>query len=80
MQSKDKIYWTDYLHQDFLNTHKNVFSNYTLTLPSPSDELWIVTDGLVRQRGQGATRYAIREVKLNLAGFLVQNSENTKYM
>lgn len=69
LQSKDRIQWTEELRQHFLNAQSMLSSNKTITLPIPSDEHWIVTDGSVSQRGLGATMYAMREGKLNLAGF-----------
>ena len=39
------------------------------TKPSPSDTIWIVTDGSVKNRGIAATMYAQRDSKLLLAGF-----------
>ena len=38
-------------------------------LPRPDDQLWIVTDGAVKNRGIGATLYVTRQTKLCLAGF-----------
>ena len=38
-------------------------------LPKPDDQLWIVTDGAVREPGIGATLYVTREEKLHLSGF-----------
>ena len=40
-----------------------------MVLPRPSDQLWIVTDGSVKQRGIGATLYVTRGTKTYLAGF-----------
>ena len=44
-------------------------SHRSITLPQPSDQLWIVTDGSVSQHGIGATLYISRNDKLRLAGF-----------
>ena len=32
-------------------------STFTMTLPRPEDQLWIVTDGALRDPGIGATLY-----------------------
>ena len=40
-----------------------------ITLPRPEDQLFIVTDGAVKNRGIGATMYVMRSNKPVLAGF-----------
>ena len=69
MQSKDAVRWTDDLITHFENAQSRLSSNKAITLPIPSDELWIVTDGSVSKHGIGATMYAMRDGKLRLAGF-----------
>ena len=49
--------------QNALKEHKSI------TLPRPSDQLWIVTDGSVAKSGIGATLYVNRDSKLQLASF-----------
>ena len=49
--------------QNALKEHKSI------TLPRPSDQLWIVTNGSVAKSGMGATLYVNRDNKLQLAGF-----------
>ena len=44
-------------------------TNCQITLPRPTDHLWIVTDGAVNKPGIGATLYVTRSGKLHLAGF-----------
>ncbi len=41
----------------------------SITLPRPQDQVWIVTDGAVKDPGIGATMYVSRGNKLLLAGF-----------
>jgi hypothetical protein len=72
-QSKDKLQWTDELRQHFKKAPQKLSTYKTIVLPIPSDERLIVTDGPVSKRGLGATMYAMREGKLNLAGFLALN-------
>ena len=42
---------------------------HTITLPRPTDQLWIVTDGSIHKPGIGTTFYVTREGKLHLSGF-----------
>ena len=49
-------------------TRINQSSNQSITLPRPNDELWLVTDGSVKQCGVGATLYVMRNGKLKRAG------------
>lgn len=69
LQYKNRIQWTEELRQHILNVQSMLSSNKTITLPILSEELWIVTDGSVSQRGLGGTMYAICDGKLNLDGF-----------
>ena len=69
MQSKDKIQWTDELRHYFSVAQTQLLKNKAILLPVPDDELWIVTDGSVSQRGLGATLYVSRKGNLHLAGF-----------
>ena len=68
-ESRDAIPWTGtslvHFHaaQNALKKHKSI------TLPRPSDQLWIVTDGSVAKSGIGGTLYVNRDSKLQLAGF-----------
>ena len=68
-QSQDKIIWSDDTHAKFTSAQHALSSNKCITLPRPSDVLWIVTDGAVKNRGIGATMYAVRDGKPHLAGF-----------
>lgn len=68
-QSQDKLVWTDALRAAFHAAQHSLTSNKTITLPHPSDLLWIVTDGAVKDPGIGATLYAVRDNKVLLSGF-----------
>ena len=67
--SPDVILWSDTLISMFDVAQKNLANNRTITLPLSEDQLWIVTDGSVKQRGIGATMFAMRHSKLHLCGF-----------
>lgn len=68
-QSHDTIVWNDELLQAFINAQQALSNNKTITLPRPEDDLWIVTDGAIKNPGIGATLYILRGSKLLLAGF-----------
>ena len=61
--------WSDELRSAFAKAQSSLSSRQSITLPRPSDTLWIVTDGTVKNSGIGATLYAVREGKPLLAGF-----------
>lgn len=67
--SQSKILWTDELRDSLQNARNMLSSNKSIALPKPSDQLWIVTDGSVKQKGMGATLYVTRDTKPLLAGF-----------
>ena len=56
-QSLDRVVWTDELHAAFQRAQGAFTSTHTVTLPRPSDQLWIVTDGSVNK-----TQYRIDSV------------------
>ena len=68
-QSADHITWSDENLAHFKNCQKCLLSHKTITLPRASDQLWIVTDGAVRDPGVGATMYVVRQSKLYVSGF-----------
>ena len=68
-QSIDRVEWTDTLREAFKRAQDKLHSNRTITHPRPEDELWIVTDGTVKECGTGATMYAMQKGKLKLTGF-----------
>ncbi len=67
--SSDKLDWSDDLISAFRHSQEALQSCKKITMPRPSDCLWIVTDGAVSSRGIAATLYARRDDKLHLAGF-----------
>lgn len=67
--STEAITWNENLLQAFDTAKKALSTSRTITLPRPSDQLWIVTDGAVRKPGIAATLYLTRDDKLHLAGF-----------
>jgi hypothetical protein len=67
--TKDKVIWSDQLRESFKTAQKALAQCHIITLPRPSDQLWIVTDGSIKQRGAGATLYVMRGKQLLLAGF-----------
>lgn len=68
-QSQDKINWNDNLLQQFKNAQNALDTHKAITLPQPTDQLWIVTDASVTKHGIGSTLYISRNDKLLLAGF-----------
>ncbi|XP_073234993.1 uncharacterized protein [Porites lutea] len=67
--SQESINWTDNLRAAFRSAQNALSSALTITLPRPEDQLWIVTDGAVRDPGLGATLYLTRGDKLCVSGF-----------
>ena len=68
-ESKESIQWSDDLRASFRKAQAALSTARTISLPIPSDQLWIVTDGALRNPGIGATLYVTRNDKLRLAGF-----------
>ena len=69
-QSADHIKWSEELLKSFSKAKECLNSNKTITLPKPSDTLWIVTDGAVKDYGLGATLYVTDgSNKPKLAGY-----------
>ena len=68
-ESNEPIQWTDDLRTSFRNAQAALSTTHTISLPTPGDQLWIVTDGAVRKPGIGATLYVTCDGKLRLAGF-----------
>lgn len=67
--SQSKIQWTEESRESFSNAQKMLASNKSITLPKSSDQIWIVTDGSVKEKGMGATLYVTRGSKPLVAGF-----------
>ena len=68
-QSNDRISWSDDLHASFSKAQDALSSTRSITLPRPSDHLWIVTDGSMKKYGLGATLYVTRDSKPSVAGY-----------
>ena len=66
--SRDRIIWTDDLRTAFRKAQSALQECDTITLPSPEDELWIVTDASVKNNGIAATLYCRRDEVLKLGG------------
>lgn len=69
MQSPDTLSLDENLTKVFRSAQQALSGSRPITLPRPTDTLWIVTDGSVKQRGLGATLYITRDNGLHLAGF-----------
>ena len=69
LQAKDKVIWDEDLLTSFTLAQHKLQSSKCIVLPKPNDQLWIVTDGSVKQHGIGSTLYVNRDNKLHLAGF-----------
>ena len=70
LHSKDTISWSDDLIHAFRQAQQALKSIKTIHIPHLQDTLWIVTDGVLREAGIGATLYVSRrDDKLFLAGF-----------
>ena len=68
-KSQDVLHWSDNTREAFRVAQNTLSTNRSITLPRPSDELWIVTDGSVTQRGIGSRLYVSRHGQIRLAGF-----------
>jgi len=69
LESHTKIVWTDDLRHKFAHAQQSLQRNRSITLPCPSDKLWIITDGSVKSHGVGSTLYVTRNSHVHLAGF-----------
>ena len=67
--SADRIQWSDGLLAAFQASRDALSSAGTITLPHPSDQIWIVTDGAVQNYGIGSTMYVTRNGTPLVAGF-----------
>lgn len=68
-QSRDKIDWSEPSLHAFRLAQQSLDQCQTITMPIPSDRLWIVTDASVAKGGAAATLYVCRGDKVLLAGF-----------
>ena len=69
LSSLDKVPWNDDLLQSFIAAQQGLQNHKAISLPRPSDQLWIVTDGSIKRRGIGSTLYVTRDNKLHIASF-----------
>ena len=69
-QTNETLVGSDDLQTTFAAAQTALSTNCQITLPRPTDHLWIVTDGAVKIPGIGATLYVTRSDKLHLAGFV----------
>ena len=69
LQSHDVLQWDDHFRRKFTAAQEALNLHKPIVLPRPSDQLWIVTDGSVTERGLGATLYVTRHDHLHLACF-----------
>jgi hypothetical protein len=67
--SNELIVWSDDNRAAFTSAQTALSTNRYITLPRRHDQLWVVTDGSIKQRGLGATLYITRDDKVQLAGF-----------
>ena len=67
--SHEKITWSDELYQQFKTAQESLHHTKEITLPIPTDTLWLITDASVRECGLGATLYVNRNGNLLLSGF-----------
>ena len=65
---KENISWTSDLQEAFHKTQQALVNAKTITIPIPSDTLWIVTDASLRPGGVGATLYSVRNGTALLSG------------
>ena len=56
-KSEDVLHWSDNTREALRVAQNKLSTNISITLPRPSDQLWIVTDGSVTQHGIGSTLY-----------------------
>ncbi|XP_071089210.1 uncharacterized protein [Haliotis cracherodii] len=67
--SAERKVWSEVLICAFGNAQSALSSHKTIVLPRRDDQLWIVTDGAVKNHGIGATLYITRNNSTLLAGF-----------
>ena len=60
-QSAEKVIWTEALTDSFNEAKNSLKLTETITIPKRNDQLWIVTDGAIKNAGIGATMYISRK-------------------
>ena len=69
MTSQETLTWSEDIREAFHVAQSALSTNRSITLPRPSDQLWIVTNGSVTKRGIGSTLYVSRNGQTRLSGF-----------
>ena len=67
--SRDRVLWDDEARDAFCQARDMLSSSKVITIPRPSDELWIVTDAAQKSGGLAATLFLLRDKSLQLGGF-----------
>ena len=67
--SKDPILWSSESEEAFFVSQKHLHDHRSITIPKPSDQLWVVTDGAVKSPGLGSTLYVQRDGTTQIAGY-----------
>ena len=65
----DKLTVSPDLRDAFLAAQQALSTHVTITIPTIDDQIWIITDGAVREPGIGATLYVTRGDRAHVAGF-----------
>lgn len=68
-EGNKKLEWSPSMLKSFHKSQVDLLDAKTITVPIPSDTLWIITDAAVRPFAVGATLYTVRNGKPLLAGF-----------
>lgn len=69
LKSQDHVTWTESLQDAYKTAQSYLSSRQAIVLPKRDDQLWIVTDGSVKECGIGATLYVSRGGSPLVAGF-----------
>ena len=67
--SQDKLQWPEGLLHTFREAQSLLLTSSKVQLPTSEDQLWIVTDGSVKQHGISATLYISRDNKPVVTSF-----------
>ena len=67
--SQEQVAWSEKLQEAFYSAQKSLSSHQAFVLSRPSDQLWIMTDGSIRQHRVGVILYVTRGNTPKIAGF-----------
>ena len=67
--SSENIEWSDESIEVFRASQNHLHNAESITIPKPSDQLWLVTDGAVKYPGLGSTLYVQRSNDIKIAGY-----------